>query len=277
MADSTRVWFSQPLETVAIWWRVERRDGVTLGFTSHDRDLVFDGLVHRTAPGMVPSAIRRTADFEADSAEIAGALAHDSINEADLAAGRFDGAAVRMGLIDWQSLDHALLYAGTIGSVGHEGAGFTAELRSIKEALSRDLLVRTSPTCRAEFCGTGCTLSAPRFTHLAAIAAVSSDGSAVRLAAGAPAAAHLLFGTLRWHDGPQTGLTRRIDDIDGDWLLLDRPVDPATAPGDRAIVREGCDHTMTTCATRFANAVNFQGEPYLPGNDLLTSYPSVSR
>ncbi|MEI5617469.1 DUF2163 domain-containing protein, partial [Streptomyces brasiliscabiei] len=83
--------------------RVERRDGVTLGFTSHDRDLVFDGLVHRTAPGMVPSAIRRTADFEADSAEIAGALAHDSINEADLAAGRFDGAAVRMGLIDWQS------------------------------------------------------------------------------------------------------------------------------------------------------------------------------
>ncbi|MFX5705266.1 DUF2163 domain-containing protein, partial [Acinetobacter baumannii] len=91
----------------------------------------FDGLVHRTAPGMVPSAIRRTADFEADSAEIAGALAHDSINEADLAAGRFDGAAVRMGLIDWQSLDHALLYAGTIGSVGHEGSGFTAELRSI--------------------------------------------------------------------------------------------------------------------------------------------------
>ncbi|WP_408590595.1 DUF2163 domain-containing protein [Novosphingobium sp.] len=274
MSDSLRTWFSQPLETVAIWWRVERPDGVTLGFTSHDRDLIFAGLVHRTAPGMVPSAIRRTADFEADSAEIAGALAHDSINEADLAAGRFDGAAVQMGLIDWQSLEHTLLYAGTIGSVGHEGAGFTAELRSVKEVLARELVVRTSPTCRAEFCGTGCTLSAPRFTHAATVAAISADRGAVQLATGSPASADLLFGTLRWLDGPEAGLTRRIDETDGQWLMLDRPVADGADTGLAVLVREGCNHTIEACSTRFANAVNFQGEPFLPGNDLLTSYPS---
>ena len=44
MPESTRTWFSQALETVAIWWRLERRDGVTLGFTTHDRDLWFDGV-----------------------------------------------------------------------------------------------------------------------------------------------------------------------------------------------------------------------------------------
>ena len=38
----TRVWFDTPLETVATFWRVLRRDGVTLGFTTHDRDLRFD-------------------------------------------------------------------------------------------------------------------------------------------------------------------------------------------------------------------------------------------
>ena len=44
--------------------------------------------------------------------------------------------------------------------------------------------------------------------------------------------------------------------------------------GSRALAMEGCDHTLETCATRFANAVNFQGEPFLPGNDLLTRYAS---
>lgn len=276
MSDDHRIWFSQPLETVAIWWRVERRDGVTLGFTSHDRDLAFAGLLHRTAPGMVPSAILRTADFEADSAEIAGALSHDSISAADLAAGRFDGAAVRMGLVDWASLEQTLLYVGTIGSVGHEGEGFTAELLSVKEDLARELVVRTSPVCRAEFCGRGCTLSAPRFSHDATLAAIGDDRNAVRLAGTGLAPSGLRFGTLRWLDGSETGLIRRIEACEGDWLILDRPVAEDAAAGLAVRVREGCDHTLGTCATRFNNAVNFQGEPFLPGNDLLTSYPTAS-
>lgn len=116
----SRSWFSQSLETVAVWWLIERRDGVTMGFTSHDRDLIFAGLPHRTAPGMVPSAVRRTATFDADSAEISGALSHDAINEADLVAGRFDGARVTMGLVDWETLEAETLFAGAIGSVGRE-------------------------------------------------------------------------------------------------------------------------------------------------------------
>ena len=31
--------------------------------------------------------------------------------------------------------------------------------------------------------------------------------------------------------------------------------------------------TVATCAARFGNAVNFQGEPFLPGNDMLAQYP----
>lgn len=32
------------LTTIALCWRVERRDGVAIGLTDHDRDLVIDGL-----------------------------------------------------------------------------------------------------------------------------------------------------------------------------------------------------------------------------------------
>ena len=56
--------------------------------------------------------------------------------------------------------------------------------------------------------------------------------------------------------------------------MLDAPLDPELVPGVRALLRQGCDHTIQTCADRFHNAANFQGEPFLPGNDLLVRYPA---
>ena len=64
--------------------------------------------------------------------------------------------------------------------------------------------------------------------------------------------------------------------IEGDMLVLEQALDPALAPGTLARLTEGCDHTIATCAARFGNAINFQGEPFLPGNDLLTRYPGSS-
>jgi hypothetical protein len=58
------------LATLAFCWRIERRDGVCLGFTTHDRDLVIDALRYRAAPGMLPSAISRTDGFDAGSLEV---------------------------------------------------------------------------------------------------------------------------------------------------------------------------------------------------------------
>jgi len=54
--------------------------------------------------------------------------------------------------------------------------------------------------------------------------------------------------------------------------VLDRPLVTGTAIGTRAELRAGCDHTIATCSSRFGNAINFRGEPFLPGNDLLARY-----
>jgi uncharacterized phage protein (TIGR02218 family) len=272
----TRVWFDAPLETAASFWRVSRRDGVTLGFTAHDRDLWFDGVLHRSAPGMVPSAIRRSADFEPDSAEVQGALSHDSISATDLALGRFDGAQVAIGLVDWENLDRHTIYRGSIGTVTEEAGSFTAALESRKIELQRDPVPRTSPSCRAIFCGPGCALSPARFTHDAKLTGFDSAANAASLATTA-LPADLIGGSLRWFDGPYAGQTMGIVALDAAAVVLDTPLDLAPTSGARVSLREGCDRTLATCAARFANAVNFQGEPHLPGNDLVTRYPSPSQ
>jgi uncharacterized phage protein (TIGR02218 family) len=265
-----RVFFDRELDTVATFWRIFRRDGTALAFTSHDRDLTFGGLTHLAAPGMVPAAIRLTAELANDSAEVQGALGHDAIREADLAAGLFDEAAIAIGAVDWMTLDHHTLYTGQIGRIEDDQAQFAAELRSTKSLLEQDLVPRTSPTCRAEFCGPGCGLAALRFTRVLPLAEIDPETNRVRFA-GIDGEDHI-DGRMRFMAGPQTGVAFGIVDADGEWLLLDRPLVSGTPPGTRAELREGCDHTIATCAERFANAVNFRGEPFLPGNDLLARY-----
>ncbi len=269
----SRVWFSEELETVATFWRVYRRDGITLGLTTHDGDLAFDGVVHRAAPGMMPSAIRRSADFEPDSAEVEGALSHGSITATDLAAGRFDGARVVIGLVDWQTLESFVLYRGAIGSVSEEGEKFSAALVSRKAELQRDPVPRTSPTCRAVFCGPGCNLLAARFSHFAKVTAIDGDANTVTVDAAFDRTL-LAGGELRWLDGALSGTRSAISGVAGDELILAAPL--AAMPGGtvRVELREGCDRTVGTCAARFGNAANFRGEPYLPGNDLIARYPS---
>lgn len=269
----SRRWFSTELETVATWWRVYRVDGVTLGFTSHDRDLIFDDVRHLTAPGMVPSAVRMSADLQPDSAEITGALDHRAVNGADLDAGRFDGARVEMGLVDWETLERTVLYAGTIGSVAQDGPTYSADLLSLKAQLSVQRIPQTSPTCRAEFCGPGCNLSPSHFTHEAKITSVHAAENAVAIPSSFDPS-YFLDGFVRFIDGRQAGLDIRVAAIDGSKLVLDRLLGPDVTSGSRIELREGCDHRWTTCANRFANAVNFRGEPFLPGNDLVTRYPA---
>lgn len=267
----SRVWFSQPLETVATWWRIHRRDGVTLGFTTHDADLWFDGIAHRAAPGMVPSAIRRSADLEADSAEVAGTIAHDAISARDLSRGRFDGARVTIGLVDWESLERTAIYRGTIGAISEEAGTFSTQLQSRKAELHRDPVPRVSPSCRAVFCGPGCNLSGALFTHEGVIAGHAAGDSAVEVTTGV-AGDGLAGGMLRWLDGPYAGAAVPVVSADGGRLVLDMPLDEPVPVGARVEVREGCDRTLATCAGRFGNAINFQGEPFVPGNDLLARY-----
>ena len=269
-----RVFFDRDLDTVATFWRIYRRDGIMLAFTGHDRDLTFGGIRHRAAPGMVPASIRLTADLTEDSAEVQGALSHSTIREQDLAAGLFDNAAIEIGAVDWEMLDHHIVYSGQLGRIEDDRRGFTAELRSAKRQLDEDLVPRTSPTCRALFCGPGCGIPSTAFTSTRTVVNIDLDANRVRFDGITPE--DYVDGQLRFLDGPQAGIAFGIVSADANGLTLDRQLVEGTPVGTRTELREGCDHTFTTCSRRFDNAVNFRGEPFLPGNDLLTRYGQPS-
>jgi uncharacterized phage protein (TIGR02218 family) len=266
-------WFDRPLETIAMLWRVERRDGITLGFAAHDRDIMADHVRYHAAPGMLPSAIEMDDGLDPLDMDIGGALSHGLIRRDDLAAGRWDHAAVRIGLIDWAQPGGGVgwFWHGHLGAVSMEGNRFSAELRGLKAKLDQPFVPAASPSCRAEFCGIGCGLSRAAHERVAVVEA--ADAEAVVFAGiDEAAAAGFVQGSLRWIGGRNSGLSAQITGLASAGLLIDGALlDPPQA-GDRAALIEGCDKSLATCAGRYGNAINFRGEPHLPGNDLLTRF-----
>jgi len=263
------------LTTIALCWRLERRDGVTLGHTSHDRDLAIGGILYRAAPGMLPSAISLSDGFEGSNLDVRGALSSDAITAGDLEAGRWDGAAVSVFMADWED-SSALpveIARGELGDVSVRRNAFEAELCGLAAALDRPVVEQTSPECRAELGDRRCRVDLAPLTHLARVVAVAGE-TEIEVSA-VPGPSEFLNGRIRWISGRNSGLETGLTGWAGAVVTLrDVPHFPPAA-GDLVELVEGCDKSIATCSGRFANALNFRGEPNLPGIDLLTRYPGA--
>lgn len=260
------------LTSFALCWRLERRDGVALGFTSHDRDLVVDGLLYRASPGIAPSAIEESAIGEDSAFEVAGAVSAASLSDSDLRSGRWDGAQVRLLAVDWSDPSRSVQLArGELGGVTVRRGAFTADVKGAGATLDRPIVEETSPECRAALGDARCGVALAGRTSVARVVAVT--GTSVTIDRSEPVANGWGWGRLRWLDGRNGGLAETILASAGTVLTLAAPPRLPVTPGARVELVEGCDKSFETCRARFANAANFRGEPHLPGLDLLTRYP----
>jgi uncharacterized phage protein (TIGR02218 family) len=262
------------LTSLAICWRLVRRDGVALGFTTHDQPLVIAGMQYESAPGMAPSAVVASDGLDVETMDVAGALRADAITAEDLREGRFDGAEVRLFMVDWRDpgAGQHMLAQGNLGTIeaGIGGdSGFSATMRGQTAVFARTGIEVYSPACRAELGDWRCRVAMRGRVLRSLTNAVAGDRVWVA-GVDAAAAAGYVAGRLRISSGRLAGLERRIIAAEGDALRLDEVM--AVAAGERVELLEGCDKQFATCAGRFGNAPNFRGEPHVPGNDVLTRF-----
>jgi uncharacterized phage protein (TIGR02218 family) len=266
--------------TLARAWKLVRRDGVAMGFTDHDRDLIVDGVTFRAGTGFTSSEAASRFDLAVDGAEISGALADDSLTDADLAAGRYDAAKVETWLVDWSDPSLKVLTArATLGEIRREGQAFVAELRGLADLLSQESGRLYTAKCGADLGDARCRvdLTDPAFRGSGAIAGI--EGTSIFVASGLDGFADTLFsaGRLTWTGGANDGLSIEIKQhrlVAGLsqlslWQAMPEPI----AVGDTFDVTAGCDKTFATCRARFANTDNFRGFPQIPGNDFLLASP----
>lgn len=283
-SEALKAHLAQGCTTLARAWAIVRADGRVLGFTDHDVALSFEGIAFEPASGMTAKAIAQGTGLSVDNTESYGALSSAAITEADILAGRYDGAEVTAWIVNWAEVsERAVLFKGRIGEVTRSAGAFSAELRGLTEALGLEQGRIYHPRCSAVLGDGQC-----RFD-------LETNGYGVELAAEVVEESRIFrFAALngfedRWFEkgrftvtsGAAAGLVGVVKNdrlaADGSRVVeLWQRIGVDVAPGDGLRLDAGCDKRAETCRLKFDNFLNFRGFPHLPGEDWLVSYPVPS-
>ncbi|KIQ01948.1 beta tubulin, autoregulation binding site [Agrobacterium tumefaciens] len=258
-------------------WKVSLHDGAVLGFTEHDEALTFGGVIYLAASGFQAGENDSETGLAAASGEVAGGFSSEAVSEADLAAGRYDGAKVELYLVNWQAPEqHVLLKVREIGEVTRAGGAFKAELRSFAHRLGQPQGRVYGRRCDAALGDARCRANVAAFRATGAVVSINGTGRIVVSGLGGFAEGFFRQGKLAFSSGANAGRSFDLDDHAvrsgvtelSFWL----PLEAAPQAGDAFTVTAGCDKSFATCKAKFSNQLNFRGFPHMPGADFAYSY-----
>ena len=264
-------WMQTDVTTIAWCWKLTLQDGEVMGFTNHDTDIVINNITYEASSGFEPTAVDTTSNMATDNLDVTGMLDSERIKTADIANGRFDFAEVEIFLCNWAKVTDPVLTLrrGTIGRISHGKNGFQAEVRGLLEALQQSAGLSYQKQCRAQFGDSQCGLNKVSYTFIGTITSISQDGSfSTNLMQEDD---YFSYGVIRFERTGEEMEVKKHTQTGGN-ISLFLPVSDI-AIGDTFSVTAGCDGNFSTCKTRFSNVFNFRGEPFIPGNDLMASYP----
>lgn len=153
---------SDRVTTIATCWLITLTDATVLGFTDHDADMTIGAQLYTAAVGYIPSAIQQTTELSSDNLDVMGILDSAGITEADLRAGRYDHASVRIFTVDWTDPgagEIQTLINGRLGAVSIKQGQYNAELNNLASAFAVNIGEAYSPLCPADLGDSRCKIS----------------------------------------------------------------------------------------------------------------------
>lgn len=262
--------------TLCYCWKVIRRDGTVQGFTEHDRNLTFGGVTFLASSGFTASRVQQNLGLAVDNLSLHGALDSATINEDDLAEGRYDNADVELYWVDFTNVvNRVLVSSGSIGEVKRMETAFEAEFRSLANKLAQKTGRTYQRFCNANVGDSRCKVNLNNPLYRAEGGVTVASGRFLTVT-GLTGFSNRWFehGLLRFTSGNNSGLSFEIKAQTSTsrlelWQLPPNPVLSA----DEFVVTAGCRQDNLTCRTKFNNLVNFRGFPFMPGNDTVQAYP----
>lgn len=272
-----------PNATLAIGARITRKDGWEIGLTTHMRSQTVNGLLLRSQPGLISSALVSKDSLSVDNAELRGFVQSDAIRDSDILGGAFDAARAEFFVYDYTApgIGTGFLGRGSIGNVQlSDDRTWMFEFRSLEQLLAQEIGQVSSVTCRYKRLGQdGCAANVNgndalgrQIRQAGTVAALPVAGSRSLPASGTAASAPEGFfngGIVTWTSGENQNWTAQVRSFTGGvftfWQLPPLPL----AAGDTFIAEEGCDRRIETCSTVFNAAWSMEAEPFLPGPENL--------
>lgn len=270
--------------------KITRVDGQVYRFTAHDvairlREPDGEYYEYKSANAFSLTSLETSAGLVVSNMDIDGIIDDDDISAQDLKRGFFDNANVELFIAYWadQAIRMLPLRTSWVGETVVKGQKYKVDLRGIAQRLAQTFVQATSLECRYTFCDGGvdgakppskCTLNEADYTSDFTVTSVESrDIFSVSI----PPADHggvYQWGKARFTSGNNAGSLMEILRQWENRVQLFLPLPLSISVGDTVSLVRGCNKSWGAC-TAFGNGINFGGEPFLSGSDMLTRFPAA--
>lgn len=264
------------------------------GFTSNTRDMELPGhedITFMSTPGLSPSAVEMALD-EPPNLEVMGIYQAGVITQAEIAAGKWDFAAVELFCVCWDNPDlgEFVQVTGNLGKFADRQTYFNTEIRGLIARLVNDTHEETSQLCRApkfrdpvKCKHTAATVDIEGDTYniehedVELVGVPTSSDSLITIdtstfTGNVPPAGFFRNGEITGMTGPNAGVSREIAYNEAESggqmdLQLKRPF-PFGMTGT-FMLTAGCDKTEEMCVL-YENVLNRRAEDHIPGIETIT-------
>ena len=249
------------------------RSGLILTYTNADVPIALNGYSYLANSVLVDGLkFKCAAGLDVDQQQITiNAKASDTIGGVPflqaLREGVLDGCEIqreRAFLTSWTStpIGSVVLFKGRVATIDHVGRTMAhmtvnSDLVLLDINMPRNLY---QPNCVHVLYDSGCGLVKNTYGASGTVGA----GSSIWQINWSGATTSFTQGTILFSSGINAGVSATIKWADGSALGLAYPLESAASAGDAFTAYQGCDHTKTTCQTKFNNLANFRGFPFVP-------------
>lgn len=272
------------LKKLAVIWDIERTDGTTLYFTTHDTPIVYSGNTYEPGGGADASARRSVDALRDSSVEFRGGISSDLITQDDLRAGLYKNAKIIERIVNWQFPFNGPIITKVywLDNATFDDEVWIADCTGPERFTKRTFNAVFSRNCQKKLGSPLCGVTLASFTSTGAIVLGCEDGQKKKIIRATTASIGAFtdgvfdYGTVTFTSGANSGLSRVVKSYTADSRRFEMQVafPYPIAAGDVFTAVQGCDLLSTTCDTKFSNLDNYGGFFLMPGTDRILTTPN---
>lgn len=158
--------------------------------------------------------------------------------------------------------DKLIINQGYINNIKVTDNKFVANISSIQNKLNKKITHSFSQRYRAKFCDNKCALHEENYTFNGRITKIISNNIFYDFERNEENF-YFNFGEITFLSGSNSGLCFQIHNFKDNKIELISPYINKFEINDQYSIIAGCYKNFLSCITKFNNALNFRGEPYI--------------
>jgi uncharacterized phage protein (TIGR02218 family) len=246
---------------------ITRADGTVYRIAESDTPVTVGSDTFNVISGLQISAVKHTNNGEVPSCQIVAVHSIGGLFDTrDLDAGLFDAALVQLYIVDRNNLSRkGLHFTGAMGDITYSRDNLVSfDVKGPSVSAKILMTQKRTPMCRTDLYSVLCGVNKTTYAVPTTINAIVDQFNFTVTGSLAQADGYFNQGVI----APATGNGFEI----GNWVQSTQtitcyvPINLVLSAGDSITLYPGCDKTLgaTGCA-KFANQLNFQGEPHFLG------------